>query len=111
MIKLLFDSWRGHTLDNGLMDLEDDAYEVLVLSASEEEEEEEPPAQDEAGPSGTTGEEEPEIVDGGESLFPDLDEGTSKEDHSEQASKESKQLPAIMCQVTTFNGDVIPDGN
>ena len=105
MIKLLFDSWRGHTLDNGIMDLEDDAYEVLVLSASEEEEEEEPPAQGEAGPSGTTGEEEPEIVTGGESLFPDLAEGTSKED-SEQASK---QVPALLCQVTTFNGEVISD--
>ena len=108
MIKLLFDSWRGHTLDNGIMDLEDDAYEVLVLSASEEEEEEEPPAQGEAGPSGTTGEEEPEIVEivaGGESLFPDLAEGTSKED----SGQASTQVPALLCQVTTFNGEVISD--
>jgi hypothetical protein len=106
MIKLLFDSWRGHTLDNGIMDLEDDAYEILVLSASEEEEEEEPPAQGEAGPSGTTGEEELEIVAGGESLFPDLGEGTSSKKDSEQASK---QVPALLCHVTTFNGEVISD--
>ena len=47
------------------MDLEDDAYEVLVLSESEEEEVEESPAQDEAGPSGITEDEEPQTVDGG----------------------------------------------
>ena len=104
MIKLLFDSWRGNTLENGIVDFGDDAY-GFGFGDSEEEEEEEPPAQGEAGPSGTTGEEELEIVAGGESLFPDLGEGTSKKD-SEQASK---QVPALLCQVTTFNGEVISD--
>ena len=31
MIKLLFDSWRGHTVDNSIVDLDDDAYMVIVL--------------------------------------------------------------------------------
>ena len=91
MVNLLFDSWRGHTLDNGIVDLEDDAYVVLVLSDSEEEEEEEPPAKNEAGPSGTTEEEEPQTVDGGENLFQNLGKESSKED-------QSKQVPAILCE-------------
>ena len=95
MIKLLFDSWRGNTLENGIVDFGDDAY-GFGFGDSEEEEEEEPPAQDEAGPSGTTGEEEPEIVEGGESLFPDLGEGAS-EDPPAQAPKE-KQVTAILCE-------------
>ena len=106
MVNLLFDSWRGHTLDNGIMDLEDDAYVVLVLSESEEEEGGESPAKDEAGPSGTTEDEEPQTVDGGEKLFPDLGEGSSKE------KDQSKQGPVILCEeVTSFNGDVISDGD
>ena len=92
-------------MDNGIMDLEDDAYAVLVFE-SEEEEGEESPAKDEAGPSGTTEDEEPQTVDGGEKLFPDLGEGSSKE------KDQSKQGPVILCEeVTTFNGDVISDGN
>ena len=106
MVNLLFDSWRGHTLDNGIMDLEDDAYVVLVLSESEEEEGEESPAKDEAGPSGTTGDEEPQPVDGGENLFQNLDEESSGE------KKQSNQDPVILCvEVTSFNGDVVTDGD
>ena len=99
MVNLLFDSWRGHTLDNGIVDLEDDAYVVLVLSDSEEEEEEESPAKDEAGPSGTTEEEEPHTVDGEENLFQNLGEESSKED-------QSKQVPVIICQEVPSYDDV-----
>ena len=37
MIKLLFYSWRGHTVDNSIVDLEDDAYMVMVMDDEEEE--------------------------------------------------------------------------
>ena len=101
MINLLFDSWRGHTLDNGIMDLDDDAYVVLVLSESEEEEGEKSPATDEAGPSGTTEQEEPQTVDGGEDLFQNLGKESSKED-------QSKQVPVILCEeLSSFEG--VPD--
>ena len=92
-------------MDNGIMDLEDDAYVVLVFE-SEEEEGEESPAKDEAGPSGTTEDEEPQPVDGGENLFQNLDEESSRE------KDQSKQGPVILCQeVNSFDGDVISDGD
>ena len=86
------------------MDLDDDAYVVLVLSESEEEEGEKSPAKDEAGPSGTTEQEEPQTVDGGENLFQNLGKESSKE------KDQPKQIPVILCEeVTSFNGVAVPD--
>ena len=80
------------------MDLDDDAYVVLVSSEDEEEGGEESPAKDEAGPSGTTEQEEPQTVDGGENLFQNLGKESSKED-------QSKQVPVILCEeLTSFDG-------
>jgi hypothetical protein len=65
MVNLLFDSWRGHTLDNGIVDLDDNAFMVMVEDEEEEEESPQKPTanDDEAGPSGANQDKEPQEVD------------------------------------------------
>jgi hypothetical protein len=45
MIKMLFDSWTGHTVDNSIVDLEDGAYMVIVVDDGEEEKSPQKPSQ------------------------------------------------------------------
>ena len=104
MVNLLFDSWRGHTLDNGIVDLDDDA--IMVMVEGEEEQEEESPANDEAGPSGTHQDEDPQEVDATHNLFNNLDGKSSGK------KSQSKKDEVIIAQaVTSFDGDAVPDAD
>ena len=69
-------------MDNSIVDLEDDAYMVMVDDEEEEESPQKPPANDdEAGPSETTQEEEPQqVATGYTNMFQNLGGEPSSEE-------------------------------
>ena len=105
MVKLLFDSWRGHTVDSSIVDVDDDAYQVLVLENEEEEKSSEMPSanDDGAGPSETAvDEEKQDILPQYQSLFENLG--------AEVPSEERQDGTLVVAEASDLcDGGGIPD--